>query len=386
MKELLRNIVKKLVFSVYYVYMEERLPAIFDRAYREGQLWYLSAEDFKLWKDAFMRLHREHYHSNYGLKQRQLLTAFPTAQIEVVRRRQPGDRHCPIVVLCVKNDRSRIEMLVKHYRKLGIERFAIIDNASDDGTFEWLLEQDDIDVYRTADPYSSFVKEAWINRVVSMYGFCRWYLLTDSDELVKYVGMETHPITDVVSFAEHNGYDRLEALTLDMYSAKGLYAPIDENSTIEDEYCWMDTDSYEEGPKQVGAETVQRLTGGPRKRKMNASPTLMKYPLVFFKPGTLSANAHFPFPYKELNEVPCVLAIMHYKFLPEDQKEYMRRATASSGFGLGGGYYRSYIQNINKPETFMYEGSRKYVDSQSLVGLPYIQTIPFKQQERLDEK
>lgn len=386
MKKLLRNMAKKLVSFAYFTYLEVRLPAIFDRAYRKGQLQYLSAEDFQQWKDAFMRLLREHRRSHYGLNQRQLLTAFPTAQIEVVRRRQPGDSHCPIVVLCVKNDRSRIEMLVKHYRKLGVERFAMIDNGSDDGTYEWLLEQDDIDVYRTADPYSSIVKETWINRIVSMYGFNRWYLLTDSDELVKYVGMETHPITDVVSYAEDNGYDRLEALTLDMYSAQGLYAPIGENSTIEEEYCWMDTDSYEEEPKQVGRETVKRLTGGPRKRKMNASPSLMKYPLVFFQPGTLSANAHFPFPYKQLNEVPCVLAIMHYKFLPEDQKEYMRRAAAGSGFGLRGGYYRDYVRNVHHPETFMYEGSRKYVDSQSLVGIPYIQAIPFKQQERPDEQ
>ncbi len=377
MKKLLRNIAKKLVSSAYFTYMEVHLPAIFDQAYRKGQLRYLSAEDFQLWKDAFMCLLREHRRSNYGLNQRQLLTAFPTAQIEVVRHRQSGDSHCPIVVLCVKNDRSRIEMLVKHYRKLGVERFAMIDNGSDDGTYEWLLEQKDIDVYRTTDPYSSCIKEAWINRIVSMYGFNRWYLLTDSDELVKYVGMETHPLSDVVSYAEDNGYDRLEALTLDMYSEQGLYAPIGENGTIEEEYCWMDTDSYEERPKQVGAETVQWLTGGPRKRKMNVSTSLMKFPLVFFKPGTLSANAHFPYPYKELNGVPCVLAIMHYKFLPEDLKEYRRRSAAGSGFAFGGGYYRHYIQNANQPETFMYKGSRKYVDSQSLVGIPYIQVIPF---------
>ncbi len=377
MKKRLRNIAKKLLFSAYYVYMAVRLPALFDRAYRKGQLQYLSAEDLKLWKKAFMRLLREHYHSNYGLNQRALLTAFPTARIETVRHRKPGNPHRPMVVLCVKNDRCRVEMLVKHYRELGVERFAMIDNGSDDGTFEWLLEQDDIDIYRTADRYSSSVKEAWINRVVSMYGFNRWYLQTDSDELVKYVGMETHPLSDVVSFAEKHGYDRLEAMTFDMYSAKGLYAPIDGNSTIEGEYCWMDTDSYEERPKQVGAYTIRWLTGGPRKRKMNVSTSLMKFPLVFFKPGTLSANAHFTFPYKEMNEVPCVLAIMHYKFLPEDQKEYVRRSAAGSGFAFGGGYYRNYLQHADQPETFMYEGSRKYVDSQSLVGMPYLEAIPF---------
>lgn len=374
-KEIMHNIAKKIVISVHYTYMKIRLPKIFNKEYKAGQLRYLSAEDFVIWKNAFMELLCEHYHSNYGFNQRDLLTAFPMAQIEIVRRREPGDPHNPIVVLCVKNDRRRIEMLIEHYRKLGVERFAMVDNGSEDGTFEWILAQDDIDVYKTTDKYSFSIKEAWINRIVSMYGFERWYLLTDSDELVKYVGMEKHRISDVVLFAERNGYDRLEALTFDMYSERGLYAPIDNNSTIEREYCWMDTDSYEDHQKQVGAESVRRIIGGPRMRKMNAQASLMKFPLVFFRPGSLSANAHFPYPYKGLNEVPCVLAIMHYKFLPEDQKEYLRRSETNSGFKRQ--YYRDYMQVSKEQQTFMYAKSKKYVDSQSLIGMPYLKIISF---------
>lgn len=377
MKEIIRNIVKKILFSGYYVYMSLYLPVVFDYAYKNGELRYLSENDFKAWKKAFMHLLREHYHSNYGFGQRELLTAFPTAHIETVRRSEPGDPHIPIVVLCVKNDRQRIEMLVKHYRKLGIKQFAFIDNGSTDGTLEWMLDQSDIDIYKTADRYASLVKEAWINRIISMYGFNRWYLQTDSDELVKYIGMEEHPILDVVAYAEKNGYDRLEALTLDMYSSEGLFAPIAEGSTIENDYCWMDTDSYAEQPKQVGNETIRWITGGPRMRKMNVSTSLIKFPLAYFKVGTLSANAHFLFPYSEMNEVPCVLAIMHYKFLAGDQEEFLRRSEAGSGFAFGGKYYRNYTQTSQKQETFMYEGSRKYVDSSSLMEMPYLRTIPF---------
>ena len=378
-KSIIKKIGKKILYSWYYLYMSVRLPIMYENAHRSGQLAYLSDKDFDAWMGAFQNLLKEHCRSNYGYKQRELLSAFPTANIETVRRTDPGDPRLPIVVLCVKNDRRRIEMLVNHYRELGVVHFAFIDNGSTDGTLEWMLEQPDIDIYKTQDKYASLVKEAWINRIISMYGFDRWYIQTDSDELIKYIGMEDHNILDVVGFAERKGLDRLEAMTFDTYSERGLFVHLEEGRYIEDEYCWIDTDSYEAQPKQVGCETIQWLTGGPRKRMMNVSTSLMKFPLVYFKRGTLSANAHFLYPYQEINESPCTLAIMHYKFLEEDREEFARRAKSDSGFAFGGKYYQNYLQVGQDQATFMYEGSRKYIDSNSLNNMPFLQKMEFNE-------
>jgi len=56
-----------------------------------------------------------------------------------------------------------------------------------------------------------------MNRVVSYYGFHRWYILTDSDELMVYKGMESHPLEDLVNYAERHGIKRIKGLTLDTY-------------------------------------------------------------------------------------------------------------------------------------------------------------------------
>lgn len=82
-------------------------------------------------------------------------------------------------------------MLAGRYRRLGVKGFAFLDNGSDDGTFEWLPEQEDTDLYRCFEKYRTAVEEGWINRTASYYGFDSRLILTDSDELVVYEGMET---------------------------------------------------------------------------------------------------------------------------------------------------------------------------------------------------
>ena len=70
--------------------------------------------------------------------------------------------------------------------------------------------------------------------------------------------------------------------------------------------------------------------------------------------------------------------------MDSDKEEYIRRASANSGFSSGvtlknGGYYRSYmdIANGEKEITFMYKGSIKFSDSNSLRSIALIKEIPF---------
>ena len=347
---------------------------MFKRERGGGTLKYLTEEDYQIWLNAFLTMFREHCYSRYGLNSKEVITSFCHADIETIRKTECCSTHTSIVVLCVKNDLARIQMLVKHYRNIGIRKFAILDNGSTDGTFEWLVLQNDIDLYKTSDKYSSSAKEGWVNRIVSQYGFNRWYILTDSDELIKYIGIEKYDIERVIKFAEENGYVRLQALTVDMYSENSVFSHQEENK-IEDEYCWMDTDSYFDSPKQVGNYTLRWLTGGPRYRVMGVSTSLIKFPLIYFTPGTLSANAHFVYPYKLLVNAPCVLAILHYKFLDNDKKKYEERAKRGSGFAFGGEYYKKYLESIKTNSTFMYENSIRFDSSDSLESLPYIEKM-----------
>ena len=186
--------------------------------------------------------------------------------------------------------------------------------------------------------------------------------------------MERHPLADLIQWAEKTNTMRLMALTLDTYSESSLFGKTDH---IKESYCWIDTDSYQEVETLRGNKKVKRLMGGPRYRLMKSSITLSKFPLVYFEPGTISDSAHYQFPHDMIDTAPCNLGILHYKFIDKDLSEYEKRAKDHSGFSLNGKFYKQYIDFISKNEnaSFMYEGSRKFVDSSVLDEIQLIKSI-----------
>lgn len=381
MKGWIKKLAKTLLYRGYFLYASVAVRCSYSHSYRHGELKYLSKEDYQIWRRAMLDLMKQQCMHNYDLTSRIVYQSFATAKIETVRVTPAEGLTTPIVVLCVKDDRLRLQLLVEHYRALGVERFAFIDNGSTDGTWEWLLEQEDIDLFRTQELYNCYAKEGWLNRVVSHYGFHRWYLLTDSDELMTYVGMEEHPIRELVEWAEANGHSRLKGLTLDMYADSPLYSIRSEDVDIRQVYSWMDTDSYLQEERNIAGTKISVLVGGPRHRAMGVNCYLMKHPLVYFHPGTISASAHYQYPYDLIGDAPCCVGILHYKFLDIDKKENERRAKLYAEFNTGlnksANHYNEYVEASREGLSFMYEGSTRFTSSQSLRKIPQIRQIPF---------
>ncbi len=368
--------IRKVLFLCYYLMYRIYIPILLNRAWKGGQLKHLSREDLLVWQDAMLKMLREYSRAAYNYRMHHIIKAFACSEFEIVRKTEAPERRSPIVVLCVKNDLKRIRMLVEHYRVLGVEKFAFMDNGSDDGTCEWLLEQPDVDLYRCFEHYRTAVKEGWINRLVSYYGLDRWYIVTDSDELVVYRGMEEHGIRELVSYAEKKGAVRLKALTLDTYPRDELFSSSDD---IRSDYRFIDSDSYFEQDVRAGTHTIGQFFGGPRYRLMGITVPLSKYPLCYFEKGTVSISAHFLFPHELNNGVPCCLGILHYKFIDKDLLEFRKRAASDSGFSSNGLHYRKMIDFLEneKNVSFMYEGTVEFSDSGALKGIRCIEEIAF---------
>lgn len=376
MKNKIKSLVRHLLFWGYYICSMVAIPVVYNRSYNGGELSYLPREDFEVWKKSMLDMLKEYCSAGYNFRIRKVIYTFANAKIEVVRKTKSCSKDKPIVVLSIKNDYKRIQMLVEYYRKLGIEKFAFMDNGSDDGTFEWLMEQKDIDLYRCFEPYQTAVKEGWINRVISYYGFDRWYIVTDSDELITYVGIEKYKISDVIEFAKKNRIERIKGLTIDMYSDGELFG---ESENIYKDYCWMDIDGYYERENRAGRTKFKTMFGGPRYRLMKSTITLSKYPLVYFEKGTISDSAHFQYPHDKLPDYKCYFGILHYKFIEKDLEVYKQRANKESGFSTGGLIYKQYLDYIEKTNgsNMKYPGSRKYTSSESIKDISLIKEIQF---------
>lgn len=381
MKNEIVSAVRRVFFVGYYAYSTVAIPIVYNRSFKNGELKYLSKEDFETWKKSMLAMLKEYCSAGYNYRIRQVIYTFANSKIEVVKKTDPCETGNPIVVLCIKNDLKRIQMLVDHYRKLGVVKFAFMDNGSDDGTFEWLLEQQDIDLFRCFEPYQTAVKEGWINRIVSYYGFNRWYIITDSDELLVFQGMEEHSLADLIKRLNQKGYKRIEGLTLDTYAEGRLFG---KSEDIRKDYRWIDANSYQEIDAVAGIYKIKRFVGGPRYRLMNSTITLSKYPLVNWEKGTISDSAHFQYPHDLIGESPCAAGILHFKFIDKDLDVFEKRAKKNSGFSTGGTIYKQYMKFVqNQDDTsFMYEGSIEFVSSEVLKKIPFINPIDFMEDNK----
>lgn len=279
-----------------------------------------------------------------------------------------------ILAICVeKNDLIKLKKFISHHRKLGVDKFIILDNNSDDGTVEYLLKQKDVILLQIKTPYLSLKRIAWINRIIAHYGYDRWYLVADSDELLDYSNSDNKNIKDLIKYFEDNKVIRARALLLDMYAKPEYYTSKDKN--YYNECIYFDTNSYYNKKDY----RFYNISGGCRKRVFNISPCLTKYPLVYFRKKDIYINSHFLYPFKENFISECNLILKHYKFMPND-KEKMKKIVIDGNYYNNSIQYKHYMNFIEKNDklNFFYEGTNKYNNSDSFNKIELYKKIDWK--------
>ncbi|MDO3383258.1 glycosyltransferase family 2 protein [Gilvimarinus algae] len=133
------------------------------------------------------------------------------------RSKFPSEEHFPLFC-CVRNETLRLPYFLKYYRTLGFQEFVFVDNASTDGTTQFLLEQDDCTVFWTDQPYSeSCCGIDWINQLLSQLEGQQWVLIVDADEILVFPKIESIPLRELTDCLEHEGANALPTFLLDMY-------------------------------------------------------------------------------------------------------------------------------------------------------------------------
>lgn len=125
----------------------------------------------------------------------------------------------PVIVVAVaRNERVLLPHFLSHYRGLGVTHFVIVDNLSEDGSREWLLQQHDVTVYSADTEYRhSNFGVAWQEAVLGAHGLGRWVVLADIDEFLIYRGSAGRSLVDLTRNLEADGTDSAVVLMVDMY-------------------------------------------------------------------------------------------------------------------------------------------------------------------------
>lgn len=295
--------------------------------------------------------------------------AFCSTQINLVHDQLVLDDefYSPVLVVVVKDDLERIKLFYKHYRHLGVRKFIVIDNNSTDGTREFAIGQPDTRVYLVTEAFQTQKKEAWIDKVLALTGYNRWYVVVDSDELLDYVGSEHLQIDDFIRQNTANGAIRLQGYLVDMYSKAPLFSEQCEYQDIPKVFSLFDVDSYQEPrPNQIYA--------GPRNRLFGLDDLLLtKQSIFFFVSKMLYRDCHYMYVPKMKQCEDMTFVLRHYKFLASDKPIYGNRVKEQCYFN-NSIEYRQIMEDLEKhPATsFATAKSAVYQSSESLRVLPFV--------------
>lgn len=280
-----------------------------------------------------------------------------------------------IVFCCVRNEMLRIPYFLEHHRDIGVNRFMFVDNASDDGTVDFLLAERDVHVFFTEASYAkSRCGVDWLNMLLARFGIGHWTLTLDADELLIYPNYERVNLNVLVRYLESVRAEALGTFLLDMYSIKSIEDTDYTKGECFTNACkYFDSDTYHQRD-----ENGIPIRGGPRhrvfwkgKQNLKPSPVLRKFPLVKWRHGlSFTASTH-NMPGVNLASLTGVL--QHFKlfsdFVASAKNESLRKEHWDSASQYG--VYWSELKS-NPSLTAYYKNSLAYKDSMQLVDLGLI--------------
>ena len=292
----------------------------------------------------------------YGGKYTDYLQESALCRLKLEKRatKEPNTIDVPTVICIVKDDLVRMKLFYRHYRNMGIKEFVVLDDKSKDGTKEYLLEQKDTTVYSANENYNTLRRQVWINELIYLEGFNKWYLIVDSDELLDFHRTDYPTIKDLVMKLKSKKKTRAKALMLDMLAKDALFSmEVFNEYDIERKYNLFSA-------KYTLEKTAHGfwVRGGARGElfrilgQKKGMPVVSKYPLVYFDNKEIAINSHYNFPSNRNKPAKPSVILRHYKFLPCDKDKYSERVQKGN-FQSGSAEYKTY------------EKIDKYIDYQS---------------------
>lgn len=306
----------------------------------------------------------ESYYLRLQRRRRRLRALRKQKNLTQIKNRASVRRKTDIFLFAtLHNERHRLTFFLEYYRNLGVNHFFFVDNASDDGSGEYLAAQPDVSIWRTDESYkrANFGMD-WINGLLRRYARNHWSLIVDLDEFFVYPYCDTRPLKALTDWLDASSIKSFGAMLIDMYPTTSLEGQTYSNG--QDPFKTLthfDTGNYTQklNPK-YGNLWIQ---GGPRQRvffadKPEHAPALNKIPLIKWSRGNVFVSStHTLLPrglnktYEEWGGEKICGCLLHTKFLP-DLEQKSARETARRQHYAGGREYKAY-KAANAKETFL---------------------------------
>lgn len=300
------------------------------------------------------------------------------------------------VCAIVHDEMFFLPAFLEHYRRLGADRFVVLDDASTDGTVEYLAGEPDVMVVGSAIRYFEEVAyppdvlariretravRLWRDQMLDQFCTGQWAVVVDPDE---FLALPTGLPAFFAALAAEGGEAAWGAM-VDMYPERvgDILGQDAARFRLEDAWFFdarphLDPRQLRDTPpipRTVYPGSVARLfatwdvlpQGGLGQRlrrrlsgyRYQGASMIHKTPVVFWKSGDWFLNCHVT----SKPVAPRVVPIMHFKFTA-DLGRKIEYALSTGGYNQGSRSYRLYASLIermrDRDAAFLAPVSRRY--------------------------
>ena len=226
-----------------------------------------------------------------------------------------------LAVIGLRDEVARLPHVLEHHRRLGVDRFLIIDNGSSDGSLEYLVDQPDTVVWRTEGSYrGANCGAVWWDLLLRRHARGNWCLIIDADEYFVFPDWENRRLRDLCAELDVQHATCYPAVFLDMYGAGRLSeSVIDADHDLLETFPHFDRNWFRMRRGLAGPRhNLLNHWGGVRSRifgdRALDSYLLDKVPLFRHRSGDvlLSGNHWTSRPSSEISDGRGVL--LHFKY------------------------------------------------------------------------
>jgi Glycosyl transferase family 2 len=241
-----------------------------------------------------------------------------------------------VVFAVVFNGIDYVRPFLEHYRRLGVEGFVLVDNASTDGTREFLAAEPDVVLYDHPGSFrASAHGVAWINPLIQSHAAGRWALFVDIDEHLVFPGLDQgRSLADLLAFAEAEGAGAFPSYMLDLFAT-----PASSREGFAG-HRYFDR-QYVAFPSVL--PPYRMVQGGVRGRLTGRQFLITKSPLVRVDADVVFLeNNHL---HTHLKPCSVTTALLHYKFVGDAKARFVEAVERGEHF-LGGRFYRDMLATL----------------------------------------
>jgi hypothetical protein len=186
-------------------------------------------------------------------------------------------------VSLVRDAEVYLEAWLAHYRGLGCETIALLDNGSRDRTVEIACAHPSVSVFRCGLPFDGW-KRAMRRWLIHRFARDRWCLCVDADEFFDWPRSAAVSLADLVHYLEAGGFTAVVAQMLELFPE--VLGPPGPEGAFRDHHRFFDLEGIDREPYRVDGNEIadariETYHGGIRRTLFGFRPWLTKHPLFF---------------------------------------------------------------------------------------------------------